>query len=39
MTLYSNSKRISFDLYYKFSNLTFTDGNKSVLSYKVNFNF
>ena len=39
VTLYSKSKRISFDLYYKFSNLLFTDGNNSVLSYKVNFNF
>lgn len=39
VSLYSKSKRISFDLYYKFSNLTFTDGNNSVLSYKVNFNF
>ncbi|MDO9340726.1 MAG: hypothetical protein Q7T72_09420 [Bacteroidales bacterium] len=39
VTLYSKSKIISFDLYYKFSDLTFTDGNNSVLSYKVNFNF
>jgi hypothetical protein len=35
VTLFSKSKRISFDLYYKFSNLRYT----SVLSYKVNFNF
>jgi hypothetical protein len=35
VTLFSKSKRISFDLYYKFSNLKYT----SVLSYKVNFNF
>jgi hypothetical protein len=39
VTLFSKSKRISFDLYYKFSNLEFTDGNNSVLSYKVNYNF
>lgn len=39
VTLYSKSKRISFDLYYKLSNLAFTNGNKSVLSYKVNYNF
>ena len=35
VTLFSKSKRISFDLYYKFSNLKYT----SVLSYKVSFNF
>lgn len=39
VTLYSKRKRISFDLYYKFSNLAFTNSNNSVLSYKVNFNF
>lgn len=39
VTLYSKSKRVSFDLYYKFSNLWFLNGNKSVLSYKFNFNF
>lgn len=39
VTLYSKSKRISFDLYYKFSNLAFINGNNSVLSYKVNYNF
>ncbi|MGB8490486.1 MAG: hypothetical protein WCE64_05460 [Bacteroidales bacterium] len=39
VTLYSKSKKISFDLYYKFSNLPFVNGNKSVLSYKVNYNF
>ncbi len=39
VSLYSKSKRISFDLYYKFSNLVFTNRNNSVLSYKVNFNF
>lgn len=38
-TLYSKNKRISFDLYYKFSNLRFTNGNKSVISYKFNYNF
>ncbi|MEI6048828.1 MAG: hypothetical protein WCS03_08005 [Bacteroidota bacterium] len=39
VTLYSKSKRISFDLYYKFSNLTFINSNNSVVSYKVNYNF
>jgi hypothetical protein len=39
LTLYSKSKRVSFDLYYKFSNFPFSNGKKSVLSYKVNFNF
>lgn len=39
LTLYSKSKRISFDLYYKFSNISFINGNKSVISYKVNYNF
>jgi hypothetical protein len=39
ITLYSKNKRISFDLYYKFSNLPFVNGNKSVISYKVNYNF
>lgn len=39
VTLYSKSRRVSFDLYYKFSNLWFPNGNKSVISYKVNYNF
>ncbi len=39
VTLYSKNKKNSFDLYYKYSNLSFVNGNKSVLSYKVNFNF
>lgn len=39
ITLCSKSRRISFDLYYKFSNLMFMNGNKSVFSYKVNYNF
>ncbi len=39
VTLFSKNKRVSFDLYYKFSNLYFINGNKSVLSYKVNYNF
>jgi hypothetical protein len=38
-TIYTKNKRISFDLYYKFSNLTFVNGKKSVFSYKVNYNF
>lgn len=39
VTLFSKGRRISFDLYYKFSNLMFMNGNKSVLSYKVNYSF
>lgn len=39
ITLYSKTKRISFDLYYKFSNLSFVNSQKSVLSYKLNYNF
>lgn len=39
VTLYSKSKRISFDLYYQFSNLRYSSGKYSSLSYKINFNF
>jgi hypothetical protein len=39
VSLYSKSKKFSFDLYYKFSNLSLVNGKKSVLSYKVNYNF
>ena len=39
ITLYSKTRRISFDLYYKFSNQYFSNSNKSILSYKVNYNF
>lgn len=39
ISLYSKSKKISFDVYYKFSNLRNFDGHKSVVSYKLNFNF
>lgn len=39
VSLYSKSRRISFDIYYKFSNLMFMNGNKSVVSYKINYNF
>jgi hypothetical protein len=39
LSLYTKNKKISFDLYYKFSNLMFQNGNKSVFSYKVNLNF
>ena len=38
-SFFSRNKKFSLDLYYKFSNLTFVNGKKSVLSYKVNFNF
>jgi hypothetical protein len=39
VTLYSKSKRISFDLYYQFSNLRCSTEKYTNLSYKVNFNF
>ena len=39
ISIYSRNKKFSLDLYYKFSNLTFINGKKSVFSYKVNFNF
>jgi hypothetical protein len=39
VSLFSRNKKFSLDLYYKFSNLTFVNGKKSVFSYKVNFNF
>jgi len=39
VSLYSKSKKFSFDLYYKFSNLVQVNGKKSVISYKVNYNF
>lgn len=39
ISLYSKSKKFSFDLYYKFSNLKNFNGHKSMISYKFNFNF
>ena len=39
VSFYSKNRRMSFDQYYKFSNLMFTNGKKAVISYKVNFNF
>ncbi|MBK9388777.1 MAG: hypothetical protein IPN68_00815 [Bacteroidetes bacterium] len=39
LSLYTKNKKISFDLFYKFSNLRFQNGKKSVFSYKVNINF
>jgi hypothetical protein len=39
VSLYSKSKKFSFDLYYKLSDLSLVNGKKSVLSYKVNYNF
>ncbi len=39
LTFYTKSKKVSFDLYYKFSNIMFLNGKRSVLSYKVNFIF
>ncbi len=39
VSLYSKNKRFSFDLYYKFSNTNYFYSKKSVISYKLNFNF
>jgi hypothetical protein len=39
ISFFSKNKKFSVDLYYKFSNLTFVNSKKSVLSYKVNYNF
>lgn len=38
-TLVSKSKRITLDLFYKFTNTGFVNGNKSALTYRLNFNF
>jgi hypothetical protein len=38
-SLVSKSKRFSLDLFYKFSNKTFVNGNKSAFTYRLNFNF
>jgi hypothetical protein len=39
ISLYSKSKKISLDLFYKFSNEPFVNGKHSVLSYRLNYNF
>jgi hypothetical protein len=39
ISLYSKSKKISLDLFYKFSNKSFVNGKHSVLSYRLNYNF
>jgi hypothetical protein len=39
ITLFSKSRKISLDLFYKFSNKTFVNDKQSVLSYRLNFNF
>jgi hypothetical protein len=39
VTLYSKTRKISFDLYYKFSNLSMVNSRHSELSFKVNYNF
>jgi len=39
VSIYSKNRKINIDLYYKFSNLGFANGNKSVFSYKMNYNF
>lgn len=39
VSLYSKNKKFSFDLYYKFSNQWIINNNKSVMSYKFNYNF
>jgi hypothetical protein len=39
ISLFSKSKKISLDLFYKFSNKNFVNDKQSVLSYRLNFNF
>lgn len=39
ISLYSKSRKVSLDLMYKFSDKPFVNGNKSVFSYRLNFNF
>jgi len=38
-TLVSKSERITLDLFYKFTNTGFVNGNKSAFSYRLNFSF
>ncbi len=39
ITLVSKSNRITLDLFYKFTNTGFVNGNKSAFTYRLNFNF
>jgi len=39
ISFFSKKNKIGIDIYYKISNVSFVNGKKSVLSYKVNFNF
>lgn len=39
ISLYSKSRRLSFDLMYKFSNKNFVNEHKSAFSYRLNINF
>ena len=39
ITLVSKSERITLDLFYKFTNTGFVNGNKSAFSYRLNFSF
>jgi hypothetical protein len=39
ISLFSKSKKISLDLFYKFSNKTFANDKHSVLSYRLNYKF
>lgn len=39
ISLFSKSRNFSVDLFYKFSNTDFVNGNKSVLSYRFNYRF
>jgi hypothetical protein len=39
LSLFNKSKKISLDLFYKFSNKNFINGNQAVLSYRLNFRF
>jgi hypothetical protein len=39
LSVFSKNKKLSMDLYYKFSTQTFMDGGHGSLSYKLNFHF
>jgi hypothetical protein len=39
ITIFNKSRKISLDLFYKFSNKIFLNDKQSVLSYRLNFNF
>lgn len=39
ISLYSKSKKLSIDLFYKFSDRKFINGKQSIFSYRLNYNF